>query len=170
MQEHGVPITYAYISDAHDAHPNGPAYGPGQAGYVGALAAYDAAFNTFFTRLAKDGINSSNTLFVFTSDEGDHFVGGAPSPAGCDGVTTPCTYSQIGEINANLAGLLATDQGITTPFKVHSDMDPTIYLPGNSVRDAPLTRVFDRALRQLTAGNPLTSNPNSLPLSLTDLV
>src|SRR5260221_140825 len=30
MQEHGVPITYAYISDAHDAHPNGPAYGPGQ--------------------------------------------------------------------------------------------------------------------------------------------
>lgn len=34
MQEHGIPVTYAYISDAHDAHPNGPAYGPGQAGYV----------------------------------------------------------------------------------------------------------------------------------------
>src|SRR6266566_6518826 len=52
MQEHGVPITYAYISDAHDAHPNGPAFGPGQAGYVAALKAYDNAFNTFFTRLA----------------------------------------------------------------------------------------------------------------------
>ena len=38
MQEHGVPVTYAYISDAHDAHPSGPAYGPGQAGYVSALA------------------------------------------------------------------------------------------------------------------------------------
>jgi len=50
MQEHGVPITYAYISDAHDKHPSGPAYGPGQAGYVAALQAYDTAFATFFTR------------------------------------------------------------------------------------------------------------------------
>src|SRR2546421_7860586 len=57
MQEHGVPITYAYISDAHDAHPNGPAYGPGQAGYVAALKSYDNAFGTFFSRLASDGIN-----------------------------------------------------------------------------------------------------------------
>ena len=39
MQEHGVPVTYAYISDSHDKHPTGPAYGPGQAGYVAALAA-----------------------------------------------------------------------------------------------------------------------------------
>src|SRR6266702_4406950 len=31
MQEHGVPVTYSYISDAHDTHPSGPAYGPGQA-------------------------------------------------------------------------------------------------------------------------------------------
>src|SRR6266446_6892919 len=92
MQEHGVPVTYAYISDAHDAHPNGPAYGPGQAGYVAALKSYNDAFGKFFTSLANNGINKSNTLFVFTSDEGDHFVGGSPSPKGCDGVTTPCTY------------------------------------------------------------------------------
>src|SRR5207245_8204627 len=84
MQEHGVPITYAYISDAHDKHPSGPAFGPGQAGYVAALQAYDDAFNEFFTRLADDGINANNTLFIFTADEGDHFVGGAPSPANCD--------------------------------------------------------------------------------------
>ena len=32
MQEHGIPITYAYISDAHDNHSGGGAYGPGQAG------------------------------------------------------------------------------------------------------------------------------------------
>ncbi len=170
MQEHGVPITYAYISDAHDKHPSGPAYGPGQAGYVGALAASDAAFNTFFTRLGNDGINESNTLFVFTSDEGDHFVGGPPSPAGCDGVTTPCTYSQIGEINANLAGLLATEQGITTPFKVHSDMAPTIYITGNPARDATVTRTFDRALGQLTAVNPITGNTDTLTKFLADSV
>src|SRR5713226_1895825 len=89
----------------------GPAYGPGQAGYVAALASYDAAFGAFFKRLASDSINSSNTLFVFTSDEGDHFVGGPPSPTGCDGVTVPCPYSQIGELNGTLAGLLATEQG-----------------------------------------------------------
>src|SRR5207302_1926062 len=91
MQEHGVPVTYAYISDAHDNHTLATAYGPGQDGYVAQLQAYDNAFNTFFTRLASDGINQSNTLFVFTADEGDHFVGGAPSPVGCDGVNTPCT-------------------------------------------------------------------------------
>src|SRR3984893_13967075 len=115
MQEHGVPITYAYISDAHDSHSGGGAFGPGAAGYVAALKANDDAFGKFFTRLAADGITRDNTLFIFTADEGDHFAGGPPSPANCDGVTVPCTYAKIGEINANLAGLLATEQGITTP-------------------------------------------------------
>ena len=94
---------------------------------------------------ATDGINTGNTLFVFTSDEGDHFVGGSPSPPDCDGVTTPCTYSTIGEINTNLAGLLATQQGITTPFRVHSDSAPTFYITGNPSRTAPVTRAFERA-------------------------
>jgi hypothetical protein len=170
MQEHGVPVTYAYISDAHDKHPSGPAYGPGQAEYVAALKAYDNAFATFFTRLAKDGINQSNTLFVFTADEGDHFVGGSPSPAGCDGVTTSCTYSQIGEINANLAGLLATEQNNTTPFKVHSDDAPTIYITGNPARDAAVTRTFDRDLAQLTAANPITGKTDTLTQFLADSV
>ncbi len=139
MQEHGIPVTYAYISDAHDAHPSGPAFGPGQAGYVAALKSYDDAFGKFFTRLAADGINQTNTLFVFTADEGDHFAGGPASPAGCDGVTTPCTYAKIGEINANYAGLLATEQGVTTPFKVHSDDAPTVYITGNPARDAAVS-------------------------------
>ncbi len=121
MQEHGVPITYAYISDAHDMHPSGPAFGPGQAGYVAALKSYNDAFGKFFTQLANNGINKSNTLFVFTADEGDHFVG--VTATGCDGVTTPCTYgtNQIGELSTNMGGLLATQQGITNKFAVHSD-------------------------------------------------
>src|SRR5438876_2231723 len=170
MQEHGVPVTYAYISDAHDKHPSGPAFGPGQAGYVAALQAYDDAFNEFFTRLADDGINANNTLFIFTADEGDHFVGGAPSPANCDGVTVPCTYSQIGEINANLAGLLATEQGITTPFKVHSDDAPTIYITGNPARTDPEARSFARALDGLTAANPITGNTDKISQFLADPV
>jgi len=170
MQEHGVPVTYAYISDAHDAHPSGPSFGPGQAGYVAALQAYDSAFGKFFTRLAIDGINQSNTLFVFTADEGDHFVGGPPSPANCDGVTIPCTYSQIGELNGNLAGLLATEQGITTPFKVHSDSAPTIYITGNPARTDPLARNFERALGNLTAVNPITGKTDTLTKFLADPV
>ncbi|HCJ35884.1 MAG TPA: hypothetical protein DHV65_16510 [Ktedonobacter sp.] len=171
MQEHNVPVTYAYISDAHDAHPSGPAYGPGSAGYVTALKAYDQAFGTFFTRLANDGINQRNSLFVFTSDEGDHFVGGAPSPAGCDGVTTPCTYSQIGELNGNLAGLLATEQNITTPFNVHSDSAPNVYITGNPARnDQTVTRPFERAVGKLTAVNPMTKNTDTLTKYLADPV
>src|SRR5712692_6009104 len=170
MQEHGVPITYAYISDAHDKHPSGPAYGPGQAGYVAALQAYDSALAKFFDRLANDGINKANTLFVFTADEGDHFVGGAPAPVGCDGVTTPCTYSQIGELNANLAGLLATEQGVTTPFRVHSDSAPAVYITGNPDRAAAVTRAFERASGQLTAVNPITGNTDTITQAMADPV
>jgi hypothetical protein len=170
MQEHGVPVTFAYISDAHDAHPSGPAYGPGSAGYVAALSAYDAAFDTFFKRLAADGITPQNSLFIFTADEGDHFVGGAGSPAGCDGVNIPCTYSQIGELNANLAGLLATQQGITTPFKVHSDSAPTVYITGNPARDAAVTRDFERASAKLTNVNILTGVTDVIARQLADPV
>src|SRR5262249_10517105 len=49
MQEHGIPITYTYISDAHDKQ-NGSAgtYGPGEAGYVAQLKDYDKGFADFF--------------------------------------------------------------------------------------------------------------------------
>jgi len=170
LQEHGVPVTYAYISDAHDNHPSGPAFGPGSAGYVAALAAYDDAFNKFFTRLAADGITRDNTLFVFTADEGDHFVGGPPSPANCDGVTVPCTYAQIGELSTNLAGLLATEAGITTPFTVHSDDAPTIYITGNPSRTDAVTRNFEHGLAALTALNPISGNTDTLTQFMADPV
>ena len=170
LQEHGVPVTFAYISDAHDNHPSGPAFGPGSAGYVAALAAYDDAFNKFFTRLASDGITRDNTLFVFTADEGDHFVGGAPSPAGCDGVHVPCTYAQIGELNTNLAGLLATQAGITTPFTVHADDAPTIYITGNPVRTDPVVRDFAHGLAALTNVNLITGNTDKLTQFMADPV
>ena len=75
----------------HDNHAGGGAYGPGEAGYVAALKSYDDAFGKFFDRLAADGINTSNTLFVVTADENDHFAG--QQAQNCDGVNTPCTYN-----------------------------------------------------------------------------
>lgn len=93
MQEAGIPVTYAYISDLHDNHSGGGAYGPGEAGYVAALKSYDRAFGAFFQRLAADGIDQSNTLFIVTADENDHFAG--QQAQDCDGVTTPCVYNTV---------------------------------------------------------------------------
>jgi hypothetical protein len=165
MQEAGIPITYAYISDAHDAHGTSGnihfAYGPGEAGYVQQLKDYDRAFQKFFDRLAADGINQNNTLFVFTVDEGDHFVGDAPTPAGCDGVNTPCTYNHVGEINADLRRMIRTQFNDGTVFSVHSDDAPTVYVNGTAaqpLRDQtdPIVRQLEREMSQLGWLNPYT--------------
>jgi hypothetical protein len=174
MQEAGIPVTFGYISDAHDQHGVAgeihATRGPGEADYVQQLRNYDEAFGKFFDRLAKAGINKSNTLFVFTVEEGDHFVGSPPDNPACDGVNTPCTYHLVGEINGNLAGLLATQQGITTPFTVHADMAPTIYITGNPSRTDPVTRTFGRALGQLTAVSPYTGLTDNITVALADPV
>ena len=115
MQEAGVPVTFTYVSDAHDNHGNSGnihvAYGPGEAGYVQQLKDYDVAFQTFFNRLKSDGITKDNSLFVVTVEEGDHFAGTAPDAA-CDGVTTPCTYANghVTEANGDLRRIIATVQ------------------------------------------------------------
>jgi hypothetical protein len=176
MQERGIPVTYAYISDAHDNHlPNGitKAFGPGEAGYVAQLQAYNTAFQMFFDRLARAGINETNTLFIFTVDEGDHFVGSSPSPAGCDGVNVPCTYAKVGEVNANLAGLLATQFGsnpLFGKFAVHSDSAPTVYITGNPGPADADTRQLAQAMSKLTAVNPITGATDTLTLGLADPV
>jgi hypothetical protein len=163
MQEAGIPITYAYISDAHDGHGNAGnihfAYGPGEAGYTQQLHDYDTAFGRFFNRLAADGINKSNTLFVFTVDEGDHFVGDAPTPAGCNGVTTACNYNRVGEINGDLRRMIFTQTGDSTLFSVHSDDAPTVYVNGTAaqpIRDQtdPVVRNLEREMAALNWLNP----------------
>jgi hypothetical protein len=178
MQEAGIPITYAYISDAHDGHGTAGeihfAYGPGEAGYVQQLKDYDLAFQKFFDRLAADGINRSNTLFVFTVDEGDHFVGDQPTPAGCDGVTTVCTYNRVGEINADLRRMVYTQTGDAAVFTVHSDDAPTVYVNGTSaqpIRDQtdPLVRNLEREMAGLHWLNPYTGvDQHNIMVALAD--
>lgn len=172
MQEHGMPVTFTYISDAHDDHASNRALGPGEAAYVARLVAYDRAWDAFFTRLARDGITRDNTLFVFGADENDHFVGGPPSPADCDGIHTPCTYTKIGEIDANLTHLLdQIDPSLAaTPFAIHSDMAPTFYLQGNPAPGAPIARAYERAAARLTAVSPITGRTDRLAAFLADPV
>lgn len=194
MQEHGVPVTYAYISDAHDNHAHdittapaacstdpelkfGAANGPGSICNVAQLAAYNEAFGKFFARLAADGITKRNTLFVITADEGDHYAGGGPFNPGCDGVTVACNYispdgskSVVGEFDTNLTGLLATEQGVTATFDSQFDMVPVFYIQGNPSVGDPLARTFERAAAKLTAVNPLTGNTDNLTEALADPV
>ena len=146
MLEAGVPVVYGYIEDAHDNHssPTAATFGPGEAGYVQQLAEYNDAFGKFFARLAADGITNENTLFVITADENDHFVGGPPAPANCDGISTPCTYEKKGEIDADLSLVFATEFGDTTPFRVHTDSAPTFYINGNPEQTDPVTRKLER--------------------------
>jgi hypothetical protein len=178
MQEAGVPVTYAYISDAHDGHGTSGnihfAYGPGEAGYVQQLRDYDVAFQKFFDRLTADGITGKNTLFVFTVDEGDHFVGDQPTPAGCDGVATACNYNRVGEINADLRRMILTQSGDSTVFSVHSDDAPTVYVNGTStqpLRDQtdPVVRNLEREMAQLNWLNPYTNVvENNIMVALAD--
>src|SRR6202165_5696650 len=155
MPKAGVPIVYVYVADAHDRNPlpldpttNLPgaahAFGAGEAEYVAQLKAYDVAFGKFFARLAADGINKDNTLFFVTADENDHFVGGAPSPANCDGIQVPCPYAKIGEIDPFLDRLLLTQRNSTTPFDIHFDDAPTFYIHTNPGPTNALTRTMEK--------------------------
>lgn len=172
MQEHGIPVTFAYISDAHDDPATELASGPGQADYVARLAAYNDAWGKFFARLTADGITKDNTLFVITADEGDHFAGGPPSPASCDGIHVPCTYEKIGEIDTNLVDILnQQDPSLaSTPIDLHFDMAPTFYVEGNPAPGAPIARAFERAAAALTTTSVITGNVDRLTRYLADPV
>ena len=160
MLEAGVDVVYFYIEDAHDNHsfpgcPSNPdgAFGPGEAAYVCQLQAYDAAFTKFFARLKKDKITPENTLFVITADENDHFAGSlaAATPTGCDGVHVPCTYptGKLGEVDADLSLVYATEFGNTTPFAVHSDDAPSVHVNGNPAQTATVTRTLEQQAGKL---------------------
>jgi hypothetical protein len=168
MLESGVPVVYGYISDAHDNHAGSGTFGPGEAGYVAQLKAYNDAFGKFFARLAAKGITATNTLFIVTADENDHFVGGPPSPAGCDGINIPCTYAKKGEINADLSRVMATEFGEGSPFAVHSDDAPTFYINGNPGQLDPITRRFEHEAAALTAVNPITGKTEALTAAIAD--
>jgi hypothetical protein len=170
MLESGVQVVYLYIEDAHDNHAATGTFGPGEAGYVAQLKEYDVAFGKFFARLAADGITKDNTLFTVTPDENDHFVGGAPTPANCDGVNVPCTYAagQKGEITTIINRLLLTQRANSTPFSVHSDDAPTFYINGNPTPTDAVTRTMEHDLDALVATNPMTGNTDKLSRLLAD--
>jgi hypothetical protein len=173
LLEHGVQVDNIYVSDVHGDHTaaNTGDLGPGEQTYDQQLHDYDTAFGQFFTRLAHDGITPANTLFSVTTDEGDHFSGSAPTPTGCTG--TPgnyCTYTTKSEVNVNLPGLLATQRSDTTPFAIHSDPAPALWLTGNPSPASAPVRQLDRDLTSMSVVNPLTGGTDQVASQLADPV
>jgi hypothetical protein len=173
LLEAGVPVVYFYIADAHDNQVGASlsseqTFGPGEAPYVKQLALYDAAFEKFFARLAKDGITKDNTLFIITADENDHFVGSPPSPSNCDGINVPCTYAKKGEIDAFIDRLLLTQRQNTTPFSLHFDDAPNFYITGNPAPTDAQTRTLEKDVNALTVVNPITGNNEKISALLAD--
>lgn len=181
MLKKGIPVVFAYIADAHDNEEGAglsaeKTFGPGEAPYVKQLSDFNKAFGTFFSNLKADGIDQSNTLFIFTPDEGDHFVGGAPSPANCDGAkivngtVTPdvaCTYPAnganpgVGEIDLDL-NQVVTNAGNVTPFTYHFDDAATVFVPGQPDPSDSSVRGLEHTMAGLTVTNPHTSLTESL--------
>lgn len=122
MQKAGVPITFGYLSDAHDCHnytgiendygstlsggnctyaggaPSGyDSFGSGEAGYEAYLSQLNTDFQLFFDQAKASGYTTANTEFVFYSDENDHVSEATPvngtGPSACDGVTVACAYN-----------------------------------------------------------------------------
>jgi hypothetical protein len=180
MQKMGIPVTFAYISDAHDQHiPSGSsfanqAFGPGEAGYVQVLHEYDQAFGLFFRQAFGAGLTPANTLLVVTADENDHLAGGN-SPNGvwshthCNVTAAQqCPSNQIGEVNLNLNSVLPLGE---PAYAVHSDSAPTVYVTGHPVRTDATVRKFERDVGAANAVDPYVStNPTPLTLALADPV
>jgi hypothetical protein len=183
--EAGVPVVNGYIADIHGnedipglAACNGApaALGSGTACYIAQAKYYNAAFGTFFQRLAADGITPANTEFILSSDEGDHEAGAnvgrsiQPTPANCDGVNVPCTYpaGSFGELAGNITGLLATEKNDTTPFSLESDTAPEFYVTGDPGPNDAKVRTLERDVAGLTASNPYAGGTQKITNFIAD--
>ena len=131
---------------------------------------YDVSFKKFFDRLAADGITKKNTLFVFSSEENDHYAGSnvglalQPVCTGTPGtVDYTCTYttaagpSPVGEVQLNVHTLLANEKGNTTPF-YSEPQGAAIYATGGQSPEA--VRQLERDFGSVTANNPYVADAN----------
>ena len=197
MLEVGLPVVNGYMADIHGNEsiglpecagiPSNAALGSGSACYIAQAQYYNAAFGTFFKRLAADGITPANTEFILSSDEGDHEAGAnigrsiQPTPANCDGATvtgttvTPdvlCTYpaGSFGELGGNITGLLATQANNTTPFSLENDTAPEFYVTGDPGPNVPAVRTLERDVSSLTANNPYAGGVQKITNEIADPV
>lgn len=127
-------VTFTYITRVHE--------GRAPEGYADRLAANDAAFARFFDSLAAIKITPANTIFVFTTDEGDYF-------------------SASGERVTNLANqLAAATDGTVQPemLAIASSSAPLVYITDAQRREATRTAIL-AALPQVPGWDHAASGP-----------
>src|SRR5262249_41054932 len=120
-------------------------------------------------RLAAAGITPANTLFVFSAEEQDHYAGAKPGLAlqpsctGTPGTTSyTCTYTTatgsapVGEVQLSIHGLLANQQGNTTPF-YSEPQGASIYVTGG--QSAETIRQLQRDFSETVANDPYHGEP-----------
>jgi hypothetical protein len=185
MLESGLPVVYAYVSDAHDNHRLGRASGPGETDYKQQLEAYDEAFAAFFQRLEAHHIDKTNTLFVVSVDEGDHFAGGTGTPDGGGNLTythtacplapvaSSCPANQIGEVNVRIGSVLPAGE---PAFELHADSAPAFYVNGDAAhpngpsRTDPAVRKLERDVWHATAPDPYKAGKVPIAQFMADTV
>jgi hypothetical protein len=114
MQEQGIPVTFGYISDAHDEHGAAGethiADGPGQA-ECGPLRPR-RCIRKVFKRLEAAGITKKHTVHL-TVEEGDHFVGSQATP------TAATAYARRSQSCREINGKPVSHAANYHPFTVH---------------------------------------------------
>jgi hypothetical protein len=145
MQEHGVPVTFAYLSDPHYSTARG-AYGPGGPGYVQQLRDYDRAFARFLDRLKRGGIGPANTLFVVSASQS----------------------TERGAVEVNLPGLLAEQQRVTTPLGLQDAAASALWVNGDPGPATSVIRTLERATGRLVVRNPYSGASQPLVRYLAD--
>ena len=158
-------------ASAGNAHT---AFGPGSAGYVAQLRPTTTPSPPSSRGSPRDGINKSNTLFVFTVDEGDHFVGGTPTPgqlrrrqharatgparsARSTPTSTRWSSHQFPALARQFLGA-----GAPNAFTVHGDDAPPFYLA-----KARATAARSRQTDPLDARRSSATSPSSPPSTRT---
>jgi hypothetical protein len=194
MLEAGVPVVGGYISDIHgnENQPQTPAcknapgaLGSGTKCYIEQAQFWNQAFGIFFKRLAADGITAKNSLFIFSSDEGDHEAGAnvgravQPTPANCDGAKVVgntvkpdvlCNYKAgtFGELAAYIQGLIASQTHNKTPYTLENDTAPEFYVTGQPGPDAKSVRSLEHAVASLKGKDPYFGKTVNLANYLAD--
>ncbi len=163
-----MPVVYGYISDAHEKKTAGGRQGARTRAPAVALRRDRPTPATrrrwppttrrsrSSSSVSDDGINASNTVFLFSNEEGDHFAGAnvgrtvQPNCTGTPGMLDyTCSYANqgttpaIGEQFVNIHGLLQHEFNNTTPF-YDEPQGNSVYITGNPGPTDPMTRQLER--------------------------
>ena len=81
-----------------------------------------------------------------------------------------CTYpaGSFGELDANVTGLLASQENNTVPFSLENDTAPEFYVTGNPGPNDSSVRSLEHGAASITAANPYTGTTQKISNYIAD--